>query len=173
MKKIFVIILLLSVSFFGFSQQDTTKENKDQHINVFTAVSFGQNYYGRNYFTNTFGVNYSEKVSNKVRLRVGASIFNYDGATLVDKAPRRHKDASLYAGLDYKVNENLMLSGTIFFNTIYSTLAANLNMQYKFNDDTFLDVSFTYIKGYSPYSYEGMPIYNSIYNPIYNPIFYK
>jgi hypothetical protein len=53
--------------------------------------------------------------------------------------------------MDYKVNDKMMLSGTVFFNTIYSTLGANLNMQYKFNEDTFLDVSFTYIRTNAPY----------------------
>lgn len=141
------------VSFTCFSQEDTIrKEDNNGHLSLYTTASFGKDYYGKSYTTNSLGMDYCKQLNDKLRLRVGADILTIQGnSRLIDRRPRKNKDASLYVGMDYKVNDKMMLSGTVFFNTIYSTLGANLNMQYKFNEDTFLDVSFTYIRTNAPY----------------------
>lgn len=147
MKRIIIIIISTIVAFTTFAQTDSVDKIDNGHLTLTTMAGFGKNYNDKNVFVNTFGMDYSKQISNKLNLRVGANITNVEGDVFCeDKAPRRRKDAGMYVGMDYKVNDNLLLSGTIFYNTFSSTLGANVNMEYKFNENTTLDFSMTFVE---------------------------
>ncbi len=147
---------------FNKAAQDSTKTQ------VYTSVSFGRDLWGNSFNTQMFGVDYSQKLNSKTTLYVGANIFNVSGARQPeDKAPRRTTTSgSLYIGATYQFNDKLMVQGDVFFNTIYNSIGANVDMIYKIGEKSFLTLSATFIRSNPSTYHQTIPYwYDDTFQP--------
>ena len=145
-KKFFIILLSLLLSLSVFSQRrnigiqsDTVKTN----TKLYTSISFGRDYWGNNFNTQMFGIDYSQMLDNKTTIYFGANLFNISGIRpLKDKAPKRtNTSGSFYLGASYQVNEKLFIYGDVYFCTLYNTIGLDFDLTYKIGEDSFFTFS--------------------------------
>ena len=171
MKKfIFVFIALLSVIILPAQERniDNRVEDKKEHIALHMTTTFGQDYFANNFFINTFGVDYSKQLNNKTTLYLGANVFNVNTAKeLSDFAPRRKNAGAMYMGLSYKANENVIISGEVFYNGLFNIIGADLDLKVLFGENSFLEISASFARQLSPSGYHyPVPYWN---NHIFQP----
>ncbi|MBQ9312737.1 MAG: hypothetical protein IJ213_06780 [Bacteroidales bacterium] len=150
MKKacyILIIFVLYSVSSFAQWKTDTleSKENFAFH----TSASFGKDWWNNSYFMTEYGFDYKKYLTHRLSLRAGFDIYDlHTNQKLRDLAPRRNDvNAMVYVGADYIVSDRLEISGTLMFDSWNSTIGADVDVLYKFSENSFLNVSATFIQG--------------------------
>ncbi len=143
-----IVVLLVFLSVSAMAQRKNFQSIDSSRTEVYTSISFGKDLFGNNFSSQIFGVDYAQKLNNKTTLYVGANIFNVSGVRdLVDKSPRKTTtNGSLYVGATYQFNDKLIVHGDIFFNTIYNSIGANIDMTYKMGENSFLTLSATVIR---------------------------
>jgi len=172
MKRWISIFIVICCSFVAFSQEYnslTSVDNKQERTLVHASTIFSADSYSNKFFINSFGVDYFRKIDNKTSFYVGANLFNINMNTkdLIDRSPRRKNTASFCMGMSYKANDNLILSGDIFYNGIYNIVGADLNLKFLLSEDSFFEFSASFSRqlptaGYhQPISYG----YNDVFHP--------
>ena len=161
--------MLFSVSVM-YAQNDAQsgQQESKEHMTLHASTTFGQDYFSNNFFINTFGADYSKQLNDKTTLYLGANIFNVNTSKeLADFAPRNKHTGSMYVGMSYKANDNLIVSGDIFYNGIYNMIGGDFDMKFMFGEHSFFEISATFSRQLSPAGYH-YPVpygYDNIFNP--------
>ncbi|MDR0789875.1 MAG: hypothetical protein LBO06_03660 [Bacteroidales bacterium] len=167
-----VLILLTFVFGCGLSvlaQSDGIDTNRT-HFTFSTGLGGGTGFWGES-FTSTFlSANVSHQINNDLRVRAGALTGSFNSSLIGNyqsKAPYRnpHNRQAAEVGVDYKINPRLQLSVTAYFDQInlgslnnnflsssLTTTAFNANLTYKFKNDSFLNLSVTFMETNNPYN---------------------
>ena len=151
---------------------DTSLLSQPERFFFHTSASFGKDWFNNSFVATEYGLDYVRKINNKVTLFAGVDLYDINiNKVSRDLAPRRNDvNFSAYMGMDYKVNENLAMSGSVFYNSFASMIGGDFDMQYRFNDNTTLNISATFIKTLQPTSYH-YPISYWDYN-VFNPFIF-
>lgn len=179
-KKLFTLVILL-ISAVGCFAQDSLS-NSWGDIRLSAGLAMGRDFCGTGFYSDNVSIDYSKRLNPKANIRLGASVGEISSGLLndcEDKAPysKAHRRTSAYAGFDYDINPNLFVSVTAFFDNVnlggfnhrlgtsqLQTNAVNASMTYKFKDNGFLRLSFTYLESNNPLIYHypcspyGMPL---------------
>lgn len=155
MKKIIFSIVFISFCFLAFCQEAKTD---DYNLRLTYSAGIG------NHFTaSRMSAEYGGFLSDKLGIRIGASstdlFLKFSGSTLEDKAPYSEKgrQLSLKAGIDYKASDKMLLSFSAYFsnmnlgNDFFFSRAVNANLRYMFSEDSFIDVSLTFMETNNPF----------------------
>ncbi|MBR1769634.1 MAG: hypothetical protein IJ748_04170 [Bacteroidales bacterium] len=147
MKKLFVILAVTLISLSSYAQKenidypngDSVLCNSD-FLSFHTSVLFAQNWFGRNSFTTNYGFDYVKSLSNKTTLFLGANIMNSD-ANLRDLSPRKTKTyAQTYFGMEYNVNDKLSIGGSVFYDSFFETVGADVDVLYRFSENSYINI---------------------------------
>ena len=162
MRKIFFTILTIFLCFSAYSQ-----ETKESLFNARLSYSAG---IGQNFFGNRIGVDCDKIINDDVAVRFGIAtsdlFFNNRNLCLEDKAPysAKGKQISLNAAMDYKVSNKLLFSFSAFYSnmnvwtnnanlgqSVFYSAAFNASFRYVFKENSFIDVSFTFVDTNNPF----------------------
>ncbi len=160
----FIYILLACVLSFAdieaqnhnsFAQEeDSTLEIKKDWLSFHTSVFWGRNFFDEKTFVSNYGFDYAHQINSKTKLFVGVDIMNADVKPR-DLAPRRNKTAaSTYIGLQYDVNDKLSVAGSVFYNSFYNTLGADVDVTYKFSEDSYFNFYAMFSKTLEDYPFK-------------------
>lgn len=173
------MFLLCLVSAGAHSQRLLEQDSSSVRLSM--GAFMGRDFCGYRYLSNDVGVEYSSWITPKVNFRIGADVgFIHTNAfsQTEDKAPYsdRYRKTAAYAGADIAVNPRMIVSVTAFFDNIslgglnnrfhtsnLGTVGFNARMRYKLKDDSFIDLSLTFIESNNPFSYHNP--YSLYYNP--------
>ncbi|GEM_PF-5893823 len=140
--KVFILPLFVLISHYAFSQNmvaDTNVLNKTVFLQFHTSAFWGKDFGGNNFFATSYGLDYARRVNNKTTFFVGADMINTD-AKYRDLAPRKNKtSAEAQIGLSHKFNDRLTVSGSVFYNSFYNSIGADLDVTYMFGEDSFIN----------------------------------
>lgn len=156
----------LSYNFAEEQPLDTTFSQPQDAFLFHTSASFGKDWFGQQYFVSEYGIDYKRKLNNRLTLFAGLDMYNIEGHAR-DLSPRKERDLNVaaYLGMDYKVNEKLNLAGSVFYNSFDSRLGGDLDMRYRFSDNSILNLYFQFSKQMS----DG--INTPMFYPYYSPMF--
>lgn len=156
----------LSSDFVEEQALDTSFSQPQDAFLFHTSASFGKDWFGQQYFVSEYGIDYKRKINNRLTLFAGVDMYNIEGNAR-DLSPRKDRDLNVaaYLGMDYKVNEKLNLAGSVFYNSFDSRLGGDLDMRYRFNDNSVLNLYFQFSKQI----YDGVT--PPMYFPYYSPMF--
>ncbi|MDO5760217.1 MAG: hypothetical protein Q4Q06_04260 [Bacteroidota bacterium] len=138
-------ILILFVCIFALSQvrcqiEDSSSfDNKRDFMQFHTSTFWSKDFYGDNFFAINYGFDFARQINKKTTLFVGVDMINID-TKCKDLAPRRNKtgvDAQL--GMSYQFNDKLTIYGSVFYNSLYNSIGADLDITYRFNEDAFIN----------------------------------
>ncbi|MDR1847460.1 MAG: hypothetical protein LBR17_05025 [Bacteroidales bacterium] len=170
MKRIF-LFTAISVTFClsGFAQQDSI-DGQRTHYEFSTGMGGGIGFWGEKFTSTDVSLGVSHQINKDLRLRFFASTGSFN-STLTgnyeDKAPYRNplNRQAAAVGMDYKINTNLQLSVTAYFDCLnlgsmnnylhtsrLTTAAFNANLTYKFRNDSFLNLNVTFMETNNPYN---------------------
>lgn len=168
-KSLFIILVLVLISIVSFAQNNNEQDTIKEHTNLYTSMSFGQDYFSNNFYTNTFGVDYAKQIDSKTTIYLGANVFNISMVgDPIDLAPKRKLSGSMYMGIDYQVNNKLALGGSIFYNGFYNAIGTTFDMKYQFSEDSFFELSATFIKQLNNFAGNHQPVpygYYQVFDP--------
>ncbi len=164
MKKLLIIVLFFSFSYIAFCQE--SQPDKGNFSLSYSAAI------GQNLLADRMGVGYEKWLNQDVGIRLGIATtdftFRCPSQALEDKAPysAKGKQISLNAGVDYKVSEKFLLSFSAYYSTMnlwslnsgfgnnqFYTKAVNASMRYIFSNDSFIDLSLSFIETNQPFPY--------------------
>ena len=148
MRKFFVLTFALLCLVAAKAQQDTSVVGFDamQRTVVHSSVEFGRGVFGENYAMSSIGVDYSRKVNDRVAFFGGVSLFDMSFTPQpVDLAPRNKKAMQVYAGASYKASDKFIFSGSVFYNGLFNEAGANIDMVYRFTENSYLEFSATFV----------------------------
>lgn len=155
------ILILLFALTFALSQAhcqnlaDSNSFEKKDFMQFRTSAFWSKDFYGNDFFATSYGFDFARKINNKTALFVGIDMLN-SNTKYRDLAPRRNKNGvEAQIGLTHKFNDRLFVSGSVFYNSFYNSIGANLDVTYKFSDDAFFNfyASFSHIDTWHPYNF--------------------
>lgn len=163
MQRFIYILLAYLFSFSTLEAQENNSLLNDDTISFeiqkdwlsfHTSAFFGKTFFNENIFATNYGFDYSRQLNNKTKLFVGFDIMNADVKPR-DLAPRRTKtSASAYIGLQYDLNERLSFAGSVFYDSFFNTLGADIDVMYKFNEDTYFNFYAMFSKTLDDHSFK-------------------
>lgn len=163
MQRYIYILLACLLSFSNLEAQNdnfllndkdsASFEIEKDWLSFHTSAFFGKTFFNENIFATNYGFDYSHQINKKSRLFVGVDIMNTDVKPR-DLAPRRTKtSASAYIGLQYDFNDKLSLAGSVFYDSFCNTLGADIDVMYKFNEDTYFNFYAMFSKSLDDHSF--------------------
>ncbi len=155
MKKIIFSIICLSLCFSAFCQE-AKADDYDMRLTYFAGI-------GTHFSASRMGAEYNGLISDKWGMRIGASSTDFflkiPSPQLEDKAPysAKGKQMALKAAVDYKVSEKFLMSFSAYLsnmvveNSLFYTRAVNASFRYMFRENSFIDVSLTFVDTNNPF----------------------
>lgn len=134
---------------------DSNSFEKKDFMRFRTSAFWSKDFYGNDFFATSYGFDFARKINNKTTLFVGIDMLNCN-TKYRDLAPRRSKNGvETQIGITHKFNDKLFVSGSVFYNSFYNSVGADLDVTYKFSDDAFFNfyASFSHTDFWYPYNF--------------------